>query len=47
MAMLEVNVTEWKLIKLINWMKCFLHVELSVEGSAAMHFVELLDADFF
>jgi hypothetical protein len=59
MAMLEVNVTEWKLlnwllieqywklIKLINWMKCFLHMELSVEGSAAMHFVELLDADFF
>jgi len=42
---LAVDSTQY--LKLINWMKCFLHMELSVEGSAAMDFVELLDADFF
>jgi hypothetical protein len=44
-AQLAVDSTQYW--KLINWMKCFLHIEFSVEGSAAMHFVELLDADFF
>jgi hypothetical protein len=44
-AQLAVDSTQYW--KLINWMKCLLHMELSVEGSAAMHFVKLLDADFF
>lgn len=44
-AQLAVDSTQYW--KLTNWMKCFLYMELSVEGSAAMLFVELLVADFF